>query len=97
MSRENELKKILKDVYGHKDFRLNQLAIINSILDKKDTLAIMPTGGGKSVCYQLPALYLEGVTIVISPLISLMQDQVIGLEQSGIDACCLYAFTRQES
>ncbi|MCT4640972.1 MAG: DNA helicase RecQ [Bacteriovoracaceae bacterium] len=87
--RQTELKKILKEVYGHDDFRFDQLAIIESVLDKKDTIAIMPTGGGKSVCYQVPALYSKGVTIVVSPLISLMEDQVRNLSENGIASCYL--------
>ena len=87
--RDQKLHQILKDRFGYSEFRLDQLAIIHSVLDGRDTLAIMPTGGGKSVCYQVPALYLEGATLVISPLISLMQDQVMNLKEYGIEACFL--------
>ena len=87
--REKQLHSILKDTFGHQEFRLEQLNIINSILDGTDTLAIMPTGGGKSMCFQVPALYLDGVTIVISPLISLMSDQVANLSNNGVSACFL--------
>ena len=77
----------LKDNFGFEKFRPNQEDIINCILSGQDTLAIMPTGGGKSICFQLPALVLPGITIVISPLIALMKDQVDSLKANGIDAC----------
>ncbi len=87
--REQKLHHILKETFGYDNFRFEQYNIINSILDGKDTLAIMPTGGGKSLCYQIPALYLEGVTLVISPLISLMQDQVMNLKEYGVNSVFL--------
>ncbi|MFZ4714780.1 MAG: DNA helicase RecQ [Bacteriovoracaceae bacterium] len=87
--REIELHSILKERFGYQSFRFEQKNAINAVLDGKDTLAIMPTGGGKSLCYQIPALYLEGVTLVISPLISLMQDQVMNLKENGIEAVFL--------
>lgn len=87
--REQKLLKILKEVFGYSSFRFDQMKIINSVLDGKDTLAIMPTGGGKSLCYQIPALYLDGITLVISPLISLMQDQVMNLKEVGVKAVFL--------
>ncbi|MBW4361860.1 DNA helicase RecQ [Flavobacterium taihuense] len=77
----------LKENFGFEKFRPNQENIINCILSGKDTLAIMPTGGGKSICFQLPALVLPGITIVISPLIALMKDQVDSLKANGIAAC----------
>ncbi|WP_343617602.1 DNA helicase RecQ [Flavobacterium sp.] len=81
------LRAKLKENFGFEKFRPNQETIISSILSGKDTLAIMPTGGGKSVCFQLPALVLPGITIVISPLIALMKDQVDSLKTNGISAC----------
>lgn len=87
--RDQKLHHILKETFGYDNFRFEQYNIINSILDGKDTLAIMPTGGGKSLCYQIPALYLEGVTLVISPLISLMHDQVMNLKEYGVEAVFL--------
>ena len=78
--------KLLKSVFGHDDFRPGQDEIVSAILNKKDVLAIMPTGGGKSLCYQYPALKMDGLTIVISPLIALMRDQVSALEATGVPA-----------
>lgn len=95
--REKKLRQILKSTFGYSAFRFEQHNIINAVLDGKDTLAIMPTGGGKSLCYQIPALYFEGVTLVISPLISLMQDQVMNLKEIGVEAVFLNSSLNYEA
>jgi ATP-dependent DNA helicase RecQ len=86
----------LKESFGFEKFRPNQEDIINCILSGQDTLAIMPTGGGKSICFQLPALIFPGITIVISPLIALMKDQVDGLKANGIEACYINSSQTEE-
>jgi ATP-dependent DNA helicase RecQ len=82
---------ILKKYWGFDKFRPNQEAIINAVLAGKDTLALLPTGGGKSLCFQVPALMKDGICIVITPLIALMQDQISNLAQKGIKALAIYS------
>lgn len=88
---------ILKKYWGHSQFRALQREIIHSILEKKDVLALLPTGGGKSVCFQVPGMAMEGIAVVISPLIALMQDQVQQLRKRGIPALAVHSgMGRQE-
>lgn len=82
---------VLQKYFGHDRFRPGQETLVNAILTGHDVLGVMPTGAGKSVCYQVPAMLLPGLTLVISPLISLMQDQVAALRQSGIEAACIHS------
>ncbi len=82
-------RQVLKETFGFSEFLPLQAAIISRVLERQDTLAIMPTGGGKSLCYQLPALLFEGLTVVVSPLIALMQDQVSQLQQLAVPAAFL--------
>ena len=82
----DRMKELLAEKFGYTQFRSGQEEIIQKVLQKENVLGIMPTGGGKSICYQLPALVLEGLTLVISPLISLMKDQVDSLNEIGIPA-----------
>src|SRR6056300_1870713 len=78
--------EILKSVFGHDEFRSFQEEAVDTILHQKDLLMILPTGGGKSLCYQLPSLMMSGVTVVISPLLALMHDQVMALKANGVKA-----------
>jgi len=80
------LHSTLRDVFGYREFRGHQQGIIEAALDGRDTLVLMPTGGGKSLCYQIPALLRDGTALVVSPLIALMQDQVRALREVGVDA-----------
>lgn len=89
-------EKVLKKVYGYDEFRPGQKQVIDLVLKKQNVLAVMPTGAGKSLCYQVPALMNSGVTLVISPLISLMKDQIDSLKQNGINAAALNSTTPQE-
>lgn len=86
MERLEQAQAVLKKYFGYHEFRPGQEDIITSLLQGRDTLALMPTGAGKSICFQVPALLLPGVTLVVSPLISLMKDQVDGLNNQGIPA-----------
>ena len=84
-----EARLMLRRVFGYDDFRPHQAEIIRNVLDRRDSLAVMPTGSGKSMCFQLPALLFPGLTVVVSPLISLMEDQVMQLRQAGVAASFL--------
>ena len=85
----NKARKILKEIFGYDNFRSSQQDIINNILAKNNSFVLMPTGAGKSLCYQIPALLFEGLSIVISPLIALMQDQVNSLKENGVKVAAI--------
>lgn len=87
---------ILRDIFGFDSFRPGQSEIVEAVSHGENVLAIMPTGGGKSLCFQLPALVRHGVTIVISPLIALMRDQVRGLREAGVAAGALTSANTDE-
>lgn len=89
-------QEILEQIFGYQEFRVGQKEVIEQTLNRRDTLVIMPTGGGKSLCYQVPALVLSGVTLVISPLISLMKDQVDQLTANGVAAACINSTLSRE-
>src|SRR3970282_2821408 len=90
-------RRILRDVFGYSEFRPGQPEVIASVLAGRDTLAVMPTGGGKSLCYQVPALLVEGgLTVVVSPLLALMKDQVDALRQAGVAAAAVNSTMTRE-
>ena len=89
MRRFNTALEALNQVFGYESFRGFQQEVVQSVVQGQDALVLMPTGGGKSLCYQIPALLLDGLAIVVSPLIALMQDQVDALEEVGVKAAYL--------
>ena len=89
MPETKEIYQALSAFFGHKAFREPQEAIIQGILDRRDVIGILPTGTGKSLCYQLPAVFFQGLTLVLSPLVALMKDQVDALKTVGIPAAAL--------
>ncbi|MBO35365.1 MAG: ATP-dependent DNA helicase RecQ, partial [Verrucomicrobiales bacterium] len=84
-----DLAGLLKQYFGYESFRALQEEVIHAALDGRDSFVLMPTGGGKSLCYQLPALARDGLTVVVSPLIALMKDQVDALQSAGVPATFL--------
>ncbi|EKA9349189.1 ATP-dependent DNA helicase RecQ [Cronobacter sakazakii] len=95
-SQETLAKQVLQETFGYQQFRPGQATIIDAVLEGRDCLVVMPTGGGKSLCYQIPALVKTGLTIVVSPLISLMKDQVDQLLANGVAAACLNSTQSRE-
>ena len=91
-----DARALLSSVFGFDSLRPGHEEIVDAVIQGRNVLAIMPTGGGKSLCYQLPAICREGVTVVISPLIALMRDQVRGLREAGVDAGALTSGNTEE-
>nr|WP_113866110.1 ATP-dependent DNA helicase RecQ [Brenneria salicis]NMN90178.1 ATP-dependent DNA helicase RecQ [Brenneria salicis ATCC 15712 = DSM 30166]RBP63199.1 ATP-dependent DNA helicase RecQ [Brenneria salicis ATCC 15712 = DSM 30166]RLM30916.1 ATP-dependent DNA helicase RecQ [Brenneria salicis ATCC 15712 = DSM 30166] len=96
LNKETLAVQVLRETFGYKQFRPGQQAIINATIGGRDCLVVMPTGGGKSLCYQIPALVMDGLTLVVSPLISLMKDQVDQLQAYGVSAACLNSTQTRE-
>ncbi|QLK59472.1 ATP-dependent DNA helicase RecQ [Enterobacteriaceae bacterium Kacie_13] len=96
INREELAHQVLRDTFGYQQFRPGQQTIINTAISGRDCLVVMPTGGGKSLCYQIPALVMDGLTLVVSPLISLMKDQVDQLMAAGVEAGCLNSTQTRE-
>ncbi|POF51074.1 DEAD/DEAH box helicase, partial [Vibrio vulnificus] len=90
-------QSVLSQVFGYQTFREGQQSVIEAAVEGQDSLVIMPTGGGKSLCYQIPALVRSGITLVISPLISLMKDQVDQLKANGVAAECVNSTLSREA
>jgi len=86
-----EVYGVLREIFGHEEFRLGQPDVVRSILQGRETITVLPTGGGKSLCYQLPALLFEGTSLVVSPLIALMRDQVMALQARGVAAASMHS------
>lgn len=86
MDLENQAQRVLRETFGHEEFRPGQEEVIDALTAGQHVLAVMPTGSGKSLCYQIPALLRDGLTLVVSPLIALMEDQVAALRLSGVPA-----------
>ena len=96
LNQESLAKQVLQETFGYQQFRPGQETIIETVLEGRDCLVVMPTGGGKSLCYQVPALVMGGLTVVVSPLISLMKDQVDQLLANGVAAACLNSTQSRE-